>query len=74
MYAILPRDVCHPGLVIVVFLSLYRIHLQSSSGTQVVAFVRREWDGASVWLSRGVVGSSSALRPRSSDASVSVIS
>ena len=33
---------------------------------QVVAFVRREWDGASVWLSRGFVGSSSALRPRSS--------
>ncbi len=32
---------------------------------QAVAFARREWDGASVWLSRGFVGSSSALRPRS---------
>ena len=40
-----------------------------------VAFVRRrEWDGASVWLSRGFVGSSSALLSRSSDASGSVVS
>ena len=34
---------------------------------QVVAFVRREWDYAStyltIWLSRGFVGLSSALRP-----------
>ncbi len=36
-----------------------------STCPQIVAFVRREWDGASVWLSRGFVGSSSALRPRS---------
>ncbi len=33
--------------------------------SQVVAFVHREWDRASVWLSRGVVVSPSALRPRS---------
>ena len=40
---------------------------------QIVAFVHREWDGASVWLSRGggggegggVVGSSPTHRPRS---------
>ncbi len=31
----------------------------------VVASVRQERDGASVWLSMGFVGSSSALRPRS---------
>ncbi len=31
---------------------------------QIVAFVRREWDGASVWWSRGF-SSSSTLRPRS---------
>ena len=32
---------------------------------QIVALVRRGWDGASVWLSMGFVGSSSARRPRS---------
>ena len=32
---------------------------------QAVAFVHREWDRASVWLSRGFVGSSSALCLRS---------
>ncbi len=31
----------------------------------VIAFVRWERDGAYVWLSRGFVGSSSILRPRS---------
>ncbi len=39
-----------------------------------VTFVRRKWDGVSIWLSGGFVGSSSALLSRSSDASGSVVS
>ncbi len=37
--------------------------LTFTSKSQIVAFVRREWDGVSVCLSRGFVGLSSALHP-----------
>ena len=54
-------DVCWPLRVCVVRVVTPSPLLPSP---QVVAFVRLEWDGVSVCLSRGVVGSSSALRPR----------